>query len=524
MAHRAQAAVLGVTAAVLVSKALGFLREVVVADRFGTSAQYDAYLIAIIPPAMFYGVLNYAGFYFLVPFITRKLQAAGFEDKRQRHWSALWSAMNTWIIGALIIAGLIWISAPVIMRIWAGHYDPATFSQVIYYTRLMSVIVILGTMEALQRAYLNVRWIQVYPAMGFVVFNTVAIAGIILLHGEYGVGAIAIGFIAGLVAQNLLLAARLGAFGAFGKAILSFQPEDARAVLSVGGMLLLIEAVNRSYFLIDRYFAPGFGDGVVSALAYDQVLITLPEAVIGFAVGAVLYPRLAAAASGTDQAGFDRLYRRAVTAAVLLGVPIAAVMIAGAEELVRLVFARGAFDEESVRLTAEALRYFAPSVIALFVISMSIRACYSRGMQKLVLIAAASMLVLKYLATLVAIQPLGYRGIPLASSLAYGGLGIAMFMALRSGREGLRQAGVISELLRILVAGAVATTLMLVLGRQLGEAVELEHIHLQALVQLVIIGAATALAYGVALLTLGMGRRSLELLAGHSRSEGRVSQ
>ncbi len=518
MARGAQAAVLGVTAAVLISKVLGFLREVVVADRFGTSAEYDAYLIAIIPPAMFYGVLNYAGFYYLVPYFTRKLKAFGFDDKR--HWRVLWPGVNAWLIAALIVAAAIWTLAPLIMRIWADQYSAETFSRIVYYTRLMSIIVVLGTTEAFQRAYLNIRQIQIYPAMGYVVFNTVAIAGIILLHSEYGVGAIAIGFIAGLIAQNLLLAVRLAGFGAFGKVTLSLNAEDVRTALTVGGMLVLIEAINRAYFLIDRYFAPGFGEGVVSALAYDQVLITLPEAVVGFAVGAVLFPRLAASAAHADVAGFDRLYGRAVTAAVLLAVPIAGTMIVGAEDVVRLVFARGAFGEQSVALTAEALRYLAPSIIALFVISMSIRACYSRGMERLVLGAAAAMLGLKYLATLVAVGPLGYRGIPLASSLAYWGLGVAMVVALRSGRENLHQTALASRLLRIVVAGAAVTAVMLFAHDRLVGFVNVHQTHLQALLKIVVVAVAITVGYGLALWALGLGRQSIDVITGRGRSEG----
>lgn len=518
MARGAQTAVLGVTAAVLVSKVLGFLREVVIAGRFGTSSEYDAYLIAIIPPAMFYGVLNFAGFYYLVPYFTRKLQAVGTKDKH--HWRALWPGVNVWLIVSLALTAAIWLFAPLLMRIWTDQYSAEVFSTVVYYTRLMSIIVVLGTTEAFQRAYLNIRQIQIYPAMGYVVFNTVAIAGIILLHSEYGVGAIAIGFIAGLLAQNLLLAVRLAGFGAFGKVSLFLKAEDTKSVLGVGGLIVLIEGINRSYFLIDRYFAPGFGEGVVSALAYDQVLITLPEAVIGFAVGAVLFPRLATSAARADEAGFDRLYGRAVTAAVLLAAPIASIMIVGAEEIVRLVFARGAFGEESVVLTAQALRFLAPSVVALFVISMSIRACYSRGMEKLVLAAAAAMLGLKYLATIVAIEPLGYRGIPLASSLAYCGLGVAMFVGLRSGRDSLRIAAVGSRLVRIVAAGAVVTTALLLAHDRLVDFVNVDQVHLQALLRIIILAVAVFVGYGLALSILGLGRFSVEVLTGRSRSDG----
>ena len=74
MSARARTAVLSVAAVLVVSRLLGFVREMVIADKFGTSAQYDLYLIALILPALAYGVINFASYYLFVPFITRKLE------------------------------------------------------------------------------------------------------------------------------------------------------------------------------------------------------------------------------------------------------------------------------------------------------------------------------------------------------------------------------------------------------------------------------------------------------------------
>ena len=67
-------AVFGVAGVVFLSKILGLFREMVIADRFGTSADYDLYLIAIILPALAYGVVNFASFYLFVPYLTRAFE------------------------------------------------------------------------------------------------------------------------------------------------------------------------------------------------------------------------------------------------------------------------------------------------------------------------------------------------------------------------------------------------------------------------------------------------------------------
>ena len=60
MATNPRSAVFAVAAVVFLSKILGFVREMVIAGKFGTSFEYDLYLVALILPALAYGVLNFA--------------------------------------------------------------------------------------------------------------------------------------------------------------------------------------------------------------------------------------------------------------------------------------------------------------------------------------------------------------------------------------------------------------------------------------------------------------------------------
>ena len=141
---RLRTAIFGVVGVTLISKVLGFLREMVIADRFGTSADYDLYLIAIMMPALFYGVLNYAGFYLLVPYFTRKLQNTDDDIS----WRSMWPVINFVMMTAVGLALLIALSAPLVMRIWAGDFSDVDYARVVWYCLLVALIVVLGTSEA----------------------------------------------------------------------------------------------------------------------------------------------------------------------------------------------------------------------------------------------------------------------------------------------------------------------------------------------------------------------------------------
>ncbi len=427
MSGRAAKAVFGVAGVLLISRLLGFIREIVIADIFGTSAQYDMYLLATMLPALAYGVLNFASIYLFVPYLSRKMDASTNDDS-STGWADVWPATNMAILTALGVAAAIALLAPLLMKIWAHNYLAADFDTIVLYCRLMAIMVVLGTTEAFMRAYLNVKRIFTYPAAGYIVFNVFCVLAIIVLNRQLSVGAIALGWLGGLFVQNIYLLIRILSFKPFEKFVRTVFNKDTSAILATGTILIIIELINRSYFLIDRYIAPKFGEGVISALNYSQVVIQLPDSIIGLAIGAVVFPMFSEASGDSSQKRFGDVYQKAVTGALFLAVPIAAFFYVNAGDLVYLLFHRGQFDMTSVELTTTVLKPFTPSIVALFVISTSIRACYSGGWAKQVLVFAAIVFAIKYAATILLPQWIGYAGITVATTLAH--VGFATFMVI----------------------------------------------------------------------------------------------
>jgi putative peptidoglycan lipid II flippase len=397
--QRLRTAILSVAWVVFVSKILGFLRGIVIADKFGTSAQYDLYLIAVMLPALASGVLGYACYYQFVPYLTRKAQLAGSE-RTDSFWRSTWSAVNLTMLMGLGTTLAIVLLAPYVMKIWGADYSPSDFDLIVFYSRVTAAAVLLSVSEAFMRALLNVKKSFAYPA--------------------------AAGLVGGLLIQNLYLTVRLLPL----KSLKHFKPtvidKESPLFLSVAGTLILIELINRSYFLIDRYFAPSFGEGVISALNYGQVLVQLPESIVGFAIGAVLFPIFSKAGDTSQTESFTVAYRKGITAALLFAVPLGVFFYLNAESLVYFVFRRGAFDDQSVAMTAAILKTLAPAIIALFIVSTSIRACYARGWAKPVLVFAGLMLFTKFAATALISRWMGYPGISLATSVSHVGFGLGL--------------------------------------------------------------------------------------------------
>ncbi|HVP06567.1 MAG TPA: lipid II flippase MurJ, partial [Candidatus Acidoferrum sp.] len=500
----------GVTGVVLVSKLFGLSREMVIADRFGTTADYDLYLIAVMLPALAWGVISFAVYYLFVPYLTRNLEATQSASPRE-HWRSTWSLFNLTFVSAFVIMLAIIASAPLVMRIWARGYAEADFARVLFYCRATAVMVLLGAVEAYFRSVLNARKIFAYPATGMILFNIGVIAGTLLFESTYGVGAVAIGFIGGFVLQDLFLLVRLIPMGAIGAFSISWPDEELRPIATTATALIIIEMLNRSYFLIDRFFAPAFGEGIISALNYGQVLVQLPDAVVGFSIASVVFPLLSESAREESAARFGSLYREAIIGGLLIAVPMAVYFFVNASDLVYLMFYRGEFNANSVAITARVLRPYTPTIVALFIVSTSIRACYARNWARQVLWFTVALLALKLVGTFALSRWGGYPGISAASSISQV-IFAALLMNLVTRRSGMAdRAGFLDRVARIILAGVLSLALIWLFNLLISKYM-VDNTRVFAAVRLAISAIALATLFAVVSSMLGFKDYLMKLL------------
>lgn len=499
-ATRSITAIVGVAVVVFVSKLLGLGREMVVADKFGTSSEYDLYLIAVMLPALAYGVINFASYYLLVPHLTRLIE----KTQSSTHWRSVWGLFNRSILLSLTITLLIIFSAPLLIRIWAGDHLADDYERIIYFCRLTAIMVVLGTSEAYLRALLNSRGIFTWPAGGYIIENSVFIVSVLVLYQFLGVGAIVVGLLGGMLGQNLFLLARLAQFGALRQYRLSLTSEHLQGMVSTISLLLVIELLNRSYFLFDRYVAADLGVGIISSLNYCQVLVQLPDAVVGFAIASVVFPKFSQVDLTRQHNGFASLYRNAIVGGMLLTIPLAAFFYVYSADLVQVIFLRGRFDSNSLELTTNLLRPYTPTIVALFVISSSLRAAYGQGWVKQVFWLAVVALGFKIAATFWLPDLIGYPGITSATSLSqmFFAAGLLALCAKRA--TPALTSNLASAIGRLLLAGAIG----LLAGQLIAYSL---HVYIEgstlgaALLRLSIGGLTILAAFAGAALMLGFG-------------------
>lgn len=406
-------AILGVSGIVLLSKLFGFLREMVIAERFGTSREYDILLIGIAAPAFFNLVMVNATNFLIVPFLSRKMG----ENADNSGWRSFWGLFNSLFLAVGLLVVAIILIAPLLVKIISPSLSGSDLVRAVSYCRIISLMVILAFMESFLRSALNVKKEFAYPAAGTIVFNIVAIAIIYLFSGEMSVLAILLGLLLGYVLQIIFLFVKLLGFDILKHFHFDLFSRDIKQLFAVGGIVVMVELLARTYFLIDRYYASDLATGIVSALNYCSLLVMLPVSIAGFAISSVTFPYLSDGANNNQDEKFKGLLHATLRLSLTIGLAGGIFYLFFAKELTAAIFLRGAFNLDSLAITSNILIFLAPHLTALFMYTILIQACYALGRQKYILLIAAIAVILKIVLTGLLKDLIGYPGIALATSI-----------------------------------------------------------------------------------------------------------
>lgn len=407
--------VFAVSAIVIVSKLVGFLREVVIAEQFGTSREYDIFLLAISAPLFFQLVVMRATNFLTVPLLSKKSTDNNYQNNRHN----LWSLFNSLFFVALFLTLAVIPAAPYFVR-WIGTgLAGDKLDQAIFFCRAISVTILLGFLEAFLRSALNVKKQFAYPAAGTIILNLTVIGSIYLFSEKISVAAILVGLAIGLFLQVIFLLLRLWNGEIFESFNLKLFGPGIRKALAVGGLIMMVELMMTTFFLIDRYFASDLSAGAVAAIKYAGVLVMLPVSVVGFTIAAVTFPYISEKAETRETGEFASLVNSSLSLALVLALPCGLFYYMFSSELVTAVFYYGAFDLTSVAKTAMVLKMFAPYLVCLFLYTLLIQACYSSGRARFVFYLSLMAMIVKFFLTWLFKIYFDFPGIALATSVTH---------------------------------------------------------------------------------------------------------
>ncbi len=350
----------------LLSRVLGLVRELIVADQFGASGETDAFYLVfafIIVPAS--SALVAVPRVLVAPIHQRESAV------REGAGHALaWTALVVMVVAGCGAALALSVYAEPLVVAYTPGFAPADQLLTARLLRLSSLLIPLGAASGTIAALSQSRG-HFYLVQGsFLWCNLMLVLGLLIGGPRLGVEAAVWGALAGAGLQLLTLLVYPIREGLMPRV----ESKEWGPAMTLMGSVLILYGLSHTgghlYLFVDRFFAALLPEGQLSCLGYAQRLMTLPVQVIWAPLSIVLLPAFSAAASAQNRAELEyRLGRTLRLLLLALLFPLSLLAVFGVP-IVDVVYGRGKFDEADVVLTGLLLGCQLPSVLAKTVLGL----------------------------------------------------------------------------------------------------------------------------------------------------------
>lgn len=410
MAGTAKAAV-WIMIATMLSKVLGFFREVVLASFYGTGAYADVFLLTLNIPGLIIAIVGSAIATIYVPIYFETKEKEGTEGALKFTNNMI----NIIALLAIVVAIFGLLFTDEFVKVFAVGFTGEKFRIAVSFTKIMIIGVIFLALSKILGTYLNVNDSFTVPSLIGIPYNIFIISAI-AISTKTNVIVMAIGALLGMASQMLFQLPFAIKKGYKYQPYLNVKEDNIKNMIIL--MLPMIIGVAMINTAVDKALATTLGDGPLSALNYANKLNDFVMALFVTSIVTVIYPKLARMINADKKEDFVNTIVKSSNCILLLVLPITVGAIVLAEPIVRILFQRGAFDAESTNMTYNALRLYSLGLAAMGVRDVITRVFYSLSDTKTPMINASIALVMNIVMNLILIKPLGYKGLAISTSIA----------------------------------------------------------------------------------------------------------
>jgi putative peptidoglycan lipid II flippase len=360
---RAVTTVAGLT---MVSRVLGFVREMLVAGLLGATPIADAFFMALTLPNVFRRLFAEGAFSAaFVPLFTKTMKNDGKPAAAQ----FAEEAQAIMLLILVPLTAVLWLVMPYVMLVLAPGFERGSerYDLAVTFCRITFPYLVFISITTLQGGVLNALDRYGPFAFAYTLFNICLIGGLLLtpLFPTAGHAAAWGEFASGIIQVLWMI-------GSCRRAGIFLKPRWPRVTPAIKRLFALMAptavgaGASQINIYIDGIVASLLPTGAIAHLNYAARLYQLPLGVIGVAVGTALLPALARHVASNDREGAKRLESRAFEAAMLLALPAAvALFVARQPFMIGLfVYPHGAFHIADAIASGEALAAYAAGIPA----------------------------------------------------------------------------------------------------------------------------------------------------------------
>lgn len=409
------------------SKLLGFLRETLIATKFGSGIETDTFFVALTATGLVTTLIMNSISTTFVPILS-EVEGKKGKDGKLYHANNM---MNSITLLSIILVILAWIFAPLIVRLIAIGFEGEQFNLAVTLTRLGLPMIIFSGMIGSITGFLHSE--QRYlssAAIGFP-FNLTYIFFLLFLAQRFGIKGLMVTAVLAVISQFLIQVPEARKAGFRFKLELDVKDKYNKKALSLSLPVLLGVAIDDIKVIVSRTLASGLVVGSISALNYAYKINGLVQGVFVMAITTVVFPLLAKESNMNNIEGMKRIIKYGVNILLLITIPATVGLIILATPIVQVVFERGAFTPNDTIMTSSALIFYSVGLVGSSLRLLTTRVYYSLQDTKTPMVNGVISVGIAIVLNLILVRFMDHSGLALSTSISTGIATILMFYGLR---------------------------------------------------------------------------------------------
>ena len=428
---------------------LALFKTVVVTRYFGTSAEMDAFAVAILVPNLLGGLIAGSANAGLVP----ALALAERQSPRRRADIYRTLSLLLGSASAVVTVALATFAAPLVHLVAPAFVGQrlAIARQLTPYASLLFLfngIYASGAAELLSRRRYSV--VAGAPAVS----TAVSLIGVLAFHAR-GVAILVWALVAGVAVQTLVVAAPAWRASAGGRCT-QWRDPTVRRALSAQLVLVAASTLGITNSFVDQVMAAWLPTGNISALNYAFSLHNVAMHVIVMSMGWTALPNLAELAAEQDLSRLRRKLRTYVLAAVILAAPACLLILGLGHAAIHLLFEHGRFHADSTHLVYRAWTGYTLGLVPLSIGVMATRVANALDESWLLFRIGAVSLAVNAALDYALMHVAGIMGISLSTSLVLCISSILVYRGLRARVGELLDRKTMHRIVRVVCAALAA--------------------------------------------------------------------
>lgn len=402
--------------AMMLSRVLGYVRDVIIYGMFGQNYYTDAYNAAFSIPDLIYfllvgGALSSA----FIPVISGYIA----KDEKDEAWQVVSTIFNIIVILLFfgITAGMAFTEQ--LIYVLVPGFNQESIDLTVKLTRIMFAQSFFMTLNGIIQGVLHSTKHFLSPAIGSVLYNVGIILIGLLLAKPFGIAGFSVGVVGGSIMNFLILLPALRKTGIkYYPGINLKHPGVKKLFRMIVPVFIGLSVTHLNLFVTQNLASQLPDEGMISALRAAYRISMLPIGIFGLAIGVSFFPSLTGHAARNEKKEYIKLFSLGLRTIVYITLPATVGIIALKTPIVRAMFQHGHFTAANTAATSHALLFYSFGIVAYSAQALLYRSFYANEDTRTPVIVGITTMSLNIVLSMFLVKYMNHGGLALAHSIA----------------------------------------------------------------------------------------------------------